>query len=410
MRIFSYASEPEKVETRSYNPSWMQAVTTAIMSSNSTSVVNENLALTVAAVYSAVKLLSELPASLPAEHLKLENGYFKVNQAGPLAEVLRRPNSFQTGFTFYQSMLMQMHLRGNSFAFIKKTAEKIELIPVYNHYVEIKVSPDGDEVFYSVNGQSFASDEFLHFKGLSTDGIIGLSPIQYAQRTLSNAVDAEKYQNKVYESGITASGFFQTAERLSDKVYNRVKKDIEEKSGVDRAGEALLLEQGLKFERNTLSAIDAGILQQMDFSVEQIARIYRVPKHLLYLESSGGSTRSFSISAREFLTYTLTPLLGNIESELEKKLFTHSQEFQNSNQIRFDTKSLLRADPIERSEYYQNLFNIGSLTPNEIRSFEGLPPIPGADESFVQLNLAPISKIEQVIDDKINKQIDSTNG
>lgn len=414
MRLFSIFDKPkqEQIETRStgYDPMWMQALNSALSASTGTRPVNENLSLTVAAVYSAVKLLSELPASLPVNHLELKDGYFKVNQSGPLAETLRRPNDFQTSFTFYQTMLMRLQLRGNAFAFIKRTADRIELIPVYQDHVGVLISPDGDEVFYQVNGVSFASDEFLHFKGMSLDGFLGLSPIQYASRTINNAIDAERYMEKVYERGIITTGFFVTSEKLNDKSFERLQESIKGKSGIDRAGEAQLLDAGVKFERNTLSAVDASVLEQLDYSVEEIARMFRTPKHLLYLDSKGGSTRSFSVQAREFLTYTLMPLMSNIEEELEKKLFTSSQEFQNSNQIRFDTKSLLRADPNERAAFYKDLFNIGSITPNEIRADEGFEPIDGGDQAFVQLNLAPLDQIDKIIEDKINQQINSTNG
>jgi len=307
-------------------------------------------------------------------------------------------------------MFMKMNLRGNAYAFILKspTGEQ-QLIPIQGD-VTVSISPDGKEIFYSVSGTPFPSYEIVHFRGMSLDGILGLSPIYYAARVINNSIDSQKFMAKVYENGILTTGFFTTAEKLIDKTYQRLKEDIKNKSGIERAGEAQILEQGLKFERNTLSAVDTEILEQMNFSVEEFCRIYRIPKHLMYLDAKGGSTRSFSTQAREFLTYSLSPLLDNIEQELSLKLFSEVEFASGRSRIRFDTSELLRAAPDERSAYYKTLFNIGSITPNEIRAQEGMPPIEGGDTAFVQLNLSPIEQLEEIMADKINKQIVSTNG
>jgi len=419
MSIFSAFATPQvKTENRNYNPSWLQALNTAFYSSinangTSTTPVNEQQALTVAAVYSAVKLLSEIPAVLDIQHqiLDKKSDYYAPTRTSTIAKLMQRPNSFQTSFTFMQSMLAKMLLRGNSYAFKKRTASGIqELIPVYGTNVQVSVSPEGDEVFYTINGVPFMADEVIHFRGMSIDGILGLSPIFYAARTLNNAIDSETYMNKVFESGIQASGFFLTAEKLTKQVYERLQADIKNKSGIERAGEAQILEQGLKFERNTISATDSQIIENMGFTVEQICRIYRVPKHLLYLDAKGGSTRSFSTQSQEFVTYSLTPIFSNIEEELEVKLLSTKANEEQTERLKFNTKELLRVDPTERVNYYQGLFNIGAITSNEARGEEGLPPVEGGDTPFVQLNLAPLDKIDKIIEDKISQQINSTNG
>lgn len=413
MGILQAFKPTQKTEQRSYNPTWLQQFNEAFFAANQAgsnqSSMNEQTALTISAVYSANKLLSEIPASLEVQVRERNGEYFGLLTKGRVAKVLRKPNAYQTSYQYFQSMFMRMNIRGNSYAFIKRDEfGGKEMYPILDS-VTISVSPKGDEIFYGVGGQWFSAYEIIHFRGMSLDGIVGLSPIHYAARTLMNAVDAEKYMSKVYENGIITTGFFTTAEKLTEKTYSRLQKDIKSKSGIDRAGEARILEQGLKFERNTLSAVDTEIIEQMSFSVEEVCRIYRIPKHLLYLDSKGGSTKSFSTQAKEFLTYSLSPSLSNVEEELESKLLT-LRDYESGNfRIKFATKSLLRASPEERAKYYKELFNIGSMTPNEIRAEEGMPPIEGGDTSFVQLNLAPIDQLEEIIQDKINKQIDSTN-
>jgi HK97 family phage portal protein len=419
MSILSAFSTKPKAQNRSYNPSWLTEMNSWFMSgmANGTNAtpLSVQKSLTVAAVFSANKLMSEIPASLDLQYRVDDGDYFEHITDGNLAKTLRRPNYYQNSYTFFQSMFMRMNLDGNSYAYIKRSPSgEIQLLPIDaggTQTMTIGISPLGDELFYFANGVPFSADEIVHFRNMSFDGILGLSPIFYASRMLNNAIDSERYMSKFYENGIVATGFFTTAERLTEKTYARMQEDIKNKSGIDRAGQAQILEQGLKFERNTINAADAAIIEAQRFSVEEVCRIYRIPKHLLYLDSQSGSGKSFSTQAREFLTYSLSPMLNNIQEELGMKLLPSDQYESGKGKIMFDTKALLRVDPTERAAYYKSLFNIGAITPNEIRADEGMKPLEeGGDDTFVQLNLAPLDMIEEVIGDKITKQVNSTNG
>jgi HK97 family phage portal protein len=414
--LSAFRTAPKEPEQRQYSPTWLQQFNMAFALANEggsagtkTTILGEQEALTVSAIWSANKLLSEIPASLDVQHRVKDGDYFENVTDSSLARTLRKPNHFQSSYTFFQSMFMRMNLRGNSYAFIETSPRGDKILHPVIDDVMVSESPDGTEIYYSINGKPFPSTEILHFRNLSIDGIMGLSPIYYAARTIHNAIDAERFMSKVYESGIMTTGFFTTAERLTEKSYARLKDDIKDKSGIERAGEAQILEQGLKFERNQLSAVDSAVIEQMNFSVEEVCRIYRIPKHLLYLDAKGGSTQSFGTQAREFLTFTLSPMLNNVEEELGQKLLTDEEYRSGDVKIRFDTKALLRVDPKERADYYKTMFNIGSMTPNEIRAEEGRKPIEGGDTAFVQLNLAPIEQLEEIIADKINQQVNSNN-
>lgn len=411
LNLFNTRTETpvSNVENRSsYNPSFLQELTKAVMNAESYAkgkvVINEQSSMTIAAVFSAVKLLSELTASLTIFHQKKDGNYYRNVTDSAVSKMLKRPAKAFTSYNWMQTMLMRLLLRGNAYAFISRQGSSIELIPIYDKPVDVKVSPDGTEVFYYINGTYFANYEMLHFRGMSLDGFVGISPIQYAARELRNAIDMERYMNKLFESGIMASGFFTTAERLSKASYERMKSDIESKSGIDRAGEARILDSGLKFERNTLSAADSQIIEWAGFSVEEVARIYRVPKHLLYLDAKGGSTRSFSTQAKEFLTYSLSPLLNNVEEEIGGKIINDTAYLTGAEKITFDTKTLLRSDPKERADYYRSLFSLGSIKPDEIRAEEGYEPIDGGDSTYIQLNLAPLGRFDELIEKNLSSQ------
>ena len=163
MGILSAFQSSPKTEKREYNPEWLKTLNSTFSLSNlsaptGVTVPNEHTALTATSVWSAMKLLSEIPASLDIQHRVLNGDYFKNVTDTPIARILRKPNSFQTRFQFFQSMLFRMNLRGNSYALRRMDSYgKIELIPI-NDSVDVSVSPKGDELFYTVNGVTFPQD------------------------------------------------------------------------------------------------------------------------------------------------------------------------------------------------------------------------------------------------------------
>ena len=134
---------------------------------------------------------------------------------------------------------------------------------------------------------------------------------------------------------------------------------------------------------------DAQFIETRRFSVEEIARIFRVPNHLIN-DLSKSSFNNIEQQSLEFAKYSLTPYLVNWEQELNRKLLADRE--LSTHFFKFQTKELLRGDADSRADYYRKLFEIGALSPNEIRTMEDLNKIENGDEFFVPLNLGQLGE------------------
>ena len=150
-----------------------------------------------------------------------------------------------------------------------------------------------------------------------------------------------------------------------------------------------VLEGNLSFQTITVNPTDAQLLETRQFNVVDICRFFGVsPVKAFDLTKSSYST--VEATNLSFLTETLSPLLEKIELEFERKLYKPSEK--DSIDVRFDTATLLRADKAALAQYYNTLFNIGVVSPNEIRKQLDLPAIEGGDNTFVQVNIQPLEK------------------
>jgi HK97 family phage portal protein len=181
------------------------------------------------------------------------------------------------------------------------------------------------------------------------------------------------------------SGILQTDQVLKDDAYKRLKEGFETRyAGIDKAHKTAVLEQGLKYQRIGIEPEAAQFLESRRFSIEEIARWFRIPPHMIG-DLSKSSFSNIEQQSIDFVTHSLRPHLVRWEQELNKKLFT--TEDRKKYFISFNIEGLLRGDAQARAGLYQVLFNTSSITPNEIRSKENMNPIDGGDDVFVQMNM-----------------------
>jgi len=169
--------------------------------------------------------------------------------------------------------------------------------------------------------------------------------------------------------------------------------------GGGNAGKTPLLEEGLEFVPLSMSPADTKLHEQYKGVIEEIARLYRVPLHLIgVLDKS--SFNNIEKQSLEFVMYTLRPWVKRWESELNRKLFTDRE--QDRYFIRFNIDSLLRGDSKARAEYFRSLYMMGVLSPNEIREILKLNPIEGGDE---YLHQGAMTTIKNILNNDTNEQV-----
>lgn len=365
---------------------------------NSTSGYSTNKSLLLSAVYRCVEVISDSVAQLPLEPYKIDkNGYKLKYTEHPTYNILNKePNPRMSRFTFMKALMISVLLKGNGYAYIERD-EKGNAIAL--HFIPADlvtvISPKllRDNVTYSVTGiGNVEACNMIHILNFSYDGITGISTLAHAKNTLGLAVDSEAHAAGFFKGGANMAGILKVTSGTLTEQQKRTLKSSWQTAFSPETGTpngVCVLEGNMDFSPITVSPSDAQLLETRQFNVIDICRFFGVsPVKAFDLSKSSYST----VEATElaFLTDTLAPLLEKIELEFERKLYKPSEK--DSIDVRFDTATLLRADKQSLANYYQTLFNIGVISPNEIRKELDLPSVENGDNTFVQVNIQPLDR------------------
>jgi len=365
--------------------------------------VTQDSALAFSAVWAAVRILSESVAQLPINLIQREENGDKTKRTDHFLYniIHNKPNEYMTNYTFIQKIMYDLCVGGNSYVKIERngSGRPVALYPINLQDIEFRVY---DEKYYYYNtetGESLEYEEILHFKIMSQDGMIGQSPIDTCANSISWGLALEQYGNAYFQNGAKVSGVLQTDRALSTEAIDRLRNSFDQNySKIGDANKTLILEEGLKFNTISLSNEASQFLASRQFSIEEIARIFNIPPHLLR-DLSKSSFNNIQEQSREFVQYSLMPYLSMIEQEMTTKLFKKAE--QGKLFIEFNTNALLRGNPKERAEYYRTMLNIGAMTINEVRQKENMNVVPEGDNLFMQLNMATVEQIVQGAPDEL---------
>ena len=357
--------------------------------------VTADTALTFTAVWSAVRILSETVSSLPISVFTIENNGDKSETVkSPLYNLLKfKPNKYQNKITFFEKIMMDLCINGNSYVFIQRNrlSRVIALYPL--NYVDIEVVLKDNELFYEDgdSGQIYSSDDIMHFTGMTSDGILGLSPLENHRKAIGWGMDVEKFGSSFFKNGAKLSGVLSTDKQLSEIAIDRLKTSFNQAySGVSNSNQTAILEEGLTFKPVGISPDQAQFLASRTFSIQEIGRIWNIPNHMLG-DNSKSSFNNVEMQSQEFVTFSLLPYITRIENEMNNKLFRTSELGRVF--VKFNVGGLLRGNTKDRSDYYTQMINTGIMSINEVRALEDLNAIPDGDKHLTQMNMTTIEKI-----------------
>lgn len=351
--------------------------------------VNEDSAMRFSAVWGAVRILSETIASLPLNVYKKTDAGKEIDREHPIYKLLHsEPNGFMTSFIFREVLMSHVSLWGNHYSLIvKKKQRPVELIPL--HPTEVEPVLLKNKLYYKVDSENvrgtYDYEDILHIPGLSFDGIKGKSPITYARENIGLGLAAEKFGANFFGNGANLSGVLEHPATLSDAAQGRILKSWNSKySGINKSHKTAVLEEGMKYTRIGIPPQDSQFIETRKFSINEIARIFRIPPHMLAdLEKSSFS--NIEQQSIEFVIHTIRPWVVRIEQEINRKLFWEVEKGVNF--AEFNLNGLLRGDAEARGSFYNTMFMIGAMSPNDIREFENLNKIDGGEKYYVPLNM-----------------------
>lgn len=388
-RIFSGNIEQRTTKSFIDPKSWFQ-------NASSGAVVNSKTAMGFTPVWCAVKLLSESISQIPLEICEKESDGNVVKRIDhPLTRILtRNPNGYQTKIDFFSKVIVDLCLHGNSYVYISRNGAGVpqDLYCMDAENIEVKKTMDG--LFYddTDSKEMYSSDEVLHFKSLSKDGCVGISPIKQCKQAIGWGIAVETYGNTFFSNGAKLSGVLSTDRQMSDIAIDRLKTSFQEQyASLNDSNKTLILEEGLKFQQVSISNEQAQFLSSRDMAIQEVARVFNIPPHMLK-DLSKSSFNNIEQQSTEFVRYSIMPYLSMMEQEMDLKLFKDSE--MGTMFTQFDANSMLRGSANDRADFYDKMVNIGAMTINEVRERENMNKIEGGDESLMPSGMTPVENLE----------------
>lgn len=368
--------------------------------------VTERSALQMTAVYSCVRILAEAVAGLPLHLYRYtEDGGKEKAIDHPLYRLLHdEPNTEMSSFVFRETMMTHLLLWGNCYAQIIRNGknEVVGLYPLMPNKMTVHRDENG-QLYYLytrgaddvTNGKSMTvklgTSDVLHIPGLGFDGLVGYSPIAMAKNAIGLAIATEEFGAKFFANGAAPSGVLEHPGTIKEpgKVREAWQSQF---GGSANSNKIAVLEEGMKYTPISISPEQAQFLETRKFQINEIARIFRVPPHMVGdLEKSSFS--NIEQQSLEFVKYTLDPWVIRWEQSLSRTLFTETEKKKYF--FKFNVEGLLRGDYASRMSGYATARQNGWMSANDIRELENLDRIPaeeGGDMYLVNGNMLPLTK------------------
>ena len=371
---------------------------------NGWSTYKTSQSLALSAVYRCVEVITNGVASLPVKLYRTDEKGFKYEMHNNLSFILsKKPTGKMNAFTFYKLIVKDILLQGNAYALILRNG-KGEVIGL--QYIQAGlVSPidRGDRIEYQVTGiKGFVRQEdILHFMNYTDNGVYGISVLTHARRTLGIADYGENASENFYKSGGCTTGFLKFDGPSSGKQREEILSAWNQATGGVRnqPNGIPVLPANVNYTQLSVNPADAQLLESREFSIVEICRFFGVSPTKCF-DLTHASYNNSEMAELAFLNDTLRPLLTKIEMEMETKLFKPEEGYD----IKFDVSELLRTDKKSQAEYFTKLFNLGVLSPNDIRKELDMDEIEGGDIHCAQINLTSIKNLEFVNATADNRQ------
>lgn len=368
--------------------------------------VNERSAMQMTAVYSCVRILAEAVAGLPLHLYRYkEDGGKERAIDNNLYHLLHdEPNKEMSSFIFRETLMTHLLLWGNAYAQIIRNGkgEVVALYPLMPNKMQVDRDENG-ELYYIYTRSSdeaktmdgvtvyLTPRDVLHIPGLGFDGLVGYSPIAMAKNAIGLAIATEEYGAKFFANGAAPSGVLEHPGTIKDP--SRLRENWNSTfGGSANSGKVAVLEEGMKYTPISISPEQAQFLETRKFQIDEIARIFRVPPHMVGdLEKSSFS--NIEQQSLEFVKYTLDPWVIRWEQSLSRALLNEDEKRKYF--FKFNLEGLLRGDYESRMSGYAVARQNGWMSVNDIRELENMDKIPaedGGDLYLINGNMLPLNK------------------
>lgn len=386
-----------------FNQTPIQFTEWALPTSNAAGeyITNEN-SLNLSIVYACINVKANAVAKLPLQVFqKTDTGRLRRadHQVAQLLET--RPNPHMTPFQFKHTVTTHRNLYGVAYVHqvINKRTGFVERLNILNP-LEITVAQDASGVIFYVETVAgskepnvYNEDEMIRLPYLTHDGFTPKSPITVARETIGVLKKQQKFLGSFYSNGTLTRGILKIPTQLNKDAKDKVRAAwMEANSGENNASKIAVLDSGITFENITIPLQDAEFIASQKFGIEEIARIFNVPLHMV--NSLDRATFSnIEQMSMDFVQNTIAPEVIAWEEELAYKMFTPTEQ-KAGMYVKFNMTSALRADSVARANYYKAMLESGAMSINEVRELEEKDAIANGDKHLVSLNFTTLDNLE----------------
>ena len=356
--------------------------------------VDENTALTMSAVFACIRLLANTLAQVPVHlYRRVGEGKEKATDKRIYSLVHSKPNKLMSSFRFRQTLQGHVVSWGNAYIYVSrdKVGRVLELWPLRPDKMELLPRGSDGYVRYEYTTPSgpvvLGRDEVCHIPGFGFDGLQGYSIIALARQGIGLAMAAEDFGSRYFGEGTHPSLVIKHPGKLSVEAHASLKKDLIDKySNLGKSHKLLLLEEEMSVEKIGIPPEDSQFIQTRQFQVQDIARWYGVPPHLIQDESRS-TYSNIEQQQLNFVIHTAAPWFTLWEQELS--VYFIKPPFMDELFFEFNMDGLLRGDSAARGNYYRGMWNVGAMSQNEIRAKENMNPVKDGNKYYVPINMIP---------------------
>lgn len=373
--------------------------------------VNNDSILGVPPAWSAIRYISEGIASLTRGVYKRQSdGDVFPDYTHPLSMLFEgRPHPHYTTFDFFQALIANACL-GNGYArihFDPVTARPYALEIIPQDIVSIETTESG-QIFYRISGHVnerpvhvvLPETEMIHIKGVTLTGIAGRQLRLVHRAAFGKAQGAQQYANTYFEKGASVGGLITFPNPLTKEQRDVLRGKLESQHlGARNAGSMMVLDAGADFKAMQAGPKDSAVIDFSNLSTVEVSQIFKVPLHLLsQLDRSTFS--NMEQQNQDFVVHCLQPWARKIEEEINSKLLTTREVKTRRYFFSFDLSPLQMGDMAAQAAFFASAIQNGWMTPNEVRAKKNLNKIEGGDRLFIQQNMAPMDKLEELLEGK----------
>jgi len=384
-------------DEKAWNPSLWRLIGSQSLAGEN---ITEETALTYSAVWNAITLYSGTVSTLPLHLFKKSQKTKVFADKLPLFRVMyAQANPYMTAMVAREVSMAHLLTWGNSYSEIVRNGigQISELWPIPPN----RCTPEMKEgiLSYRITVDSeqirLPRERILHIPGLGFNGFLGYSVIAMARKSIGLGMAMETFGSLYFGQGTHPGVIVSHPGKLSQPAHDNLQKSLTDAySGLGKSHKLLLLEEAMKIEKLGIPPDESQFLESRQFQIPEIARWFNLPPHKLkdLTKSSFNNIESEQIS---FVTDSILPWLIRLESNYNIQLLNLNEQTTQKLFFKHNVEGLLRGDATARGNFYRALWNVGSITQNEIREKEDMEPNPNplADELFVPLNMIPLSQI-----------------